>query len=555
MQAVRSDLRRLLGAAWLFPGVILAAGVLPACACTSILVTRGASADGSVMLTYSCDDAGLYASLRLLPAADHKPGEAIEIGPRSKADKRPAGKIPQVPHTYKVLGWMNEHQLTLAETTFGGRIELVNPQGLLDCATLMTLVLQRARTAREAIRVMTALVAEHGYGDGGESFSIADTREAWIVEMAGTGPGGKGAVWVAVRVPDGHVSCHANSARIGEFPRDDPANCLYSENVERLAAGKGWYDAKSGRPFRFCDAYCPSSPLSRRACDTRVWSVLRRAAPSKHLAPDYHRSKHGAEPYPLSLPPDGKLSAADVFALMRDHYEGTEFDMTQGVDAGPFGLPYRWRPLTWKVDGVEYAWERPIATQQAGYTFVSQSRAWLPDPVGGLYWYGVDDPYTSCYIPLYCGVTALPKSYTGGSGARFSWDSAWWVFNLVSNYSYLKSSYMVPDVRACQKDLESNFLALQPAVEKTAVELATTSPNLMTRYLTDYCEMHGEQTVARWRELAEHLITKYNDGYIRDAQGHYPEVGYPQAWLRRVIRERPEQFRLPAEKPAEKPGR
>jgi dipeptidase len=450
---------------------------------------------------------------------------------------------------------MNEHQLAMAETTFGGRNGLANPQGLLNCYTLMTLGLQRARTAREAIRVMTDLVAQHGYGDAGESFSIADTREAWIMEMVGTGPGGKGAVWVAVRVPDGHVSCHANAARIGEFPRNDPANCLYSENVERFAASKGWYDPKSGRPFRFCDAYCPSTPFLRRCCDTRVWSVLRRAAPSQHLAPDYHRSKPGAQPYPLSLPPDGKLSPADVFALMRDHYEGTEFDMTQGVDAGPYGLPYRWRPLTWKVDGVEYGWERPISTQQAGYTFVSQSRAWLPDPVGGLFWYAVDDPYTSCYIPLYCGIDAVPKSFTGGSAGRFSWDSAWWVFNIVSNYAYLKYSYMAPEIRACQKDLESNFLALQPAVEKTAVELAKTSPNLMTRYLTDYSAMHGEQTVARWRALAEHLVTKYNDGYVRDVDGHYPEVGYPEAWLRRVLRERPEQFRIPVEKPAEKPKR
>ena len=283
--------------------------------------------------------------------------------------------------------------------------------------------------------------------------------------------------------------------------------------------------------------------------------MFRRAAPSQHLAPDYIRSKPGAQPYPLSLAPDGKLTAADVFALMRDHYEGTEFDMTQGVDAGPYGLPYRWRPLIWKVDGVEYAWDRPISTQQAGFTFVSQSRAWLPDPVGGLFWYAVDDPYTSCYIPLYCGIDAVPKSFTGGSAAKFSWDSAWWVFNIVSNYAYLKYSYMMPEIRACQKDLESNFLALQPAVEKTAVELAKTSPNLMTRYLTDYSTMHGEQTVARWRALAEHLITKYNDGYVRDINGHYPDVGYPEAWLRRVLRERPEQYRIPVEKPAEKPKR
>ena len=232
---------------------------------------------------------------------------------------------------------------------------------------------------------------------------------------------------------------------------------------------------------------------------------------------------------------------------MRDHFEGTEFDMTQGVDAGPYGLPQRWRPLVWKVDGVDYVWERPISTQQAAFTFVSQSRAWLPDPVGGIYWYGVDDSYTSCYVPIYCGIDALPKSYMGGSSGKFSWDSAWWVFNFVSNYAYLKWSYMIPEIQACQKDIESNFLALQPAVEKTAVELLKTNPNLAMRYLTDYSVMHGEQTVGRWRELAEHLITKYNDGYVRDIHGKYPEVGYPEAWLRRVLKERPEQFKVPVE--------
>ncbi len=532
----------------------MAIAVAPAKACTSIIVTRGASADGSVMITYSCDLAGLYGWLWLTPAADHKPGETIAIEPRGPEDKRPSGKIPQVAHTYKVLGYMNEHQLAISETTFGGREESHNPLGLIDCAPLMQWTLQRSRTAREAIQVMTRLVGEYGYADEGESFSIADTQEAWIMEMVGTGPGGKGAVWVAVRIPDGQISCHANQARIGEFPRNDPANCLYSENVESIAISKGWYDPKSGQPFRFTDAYCPATPVMKRIAATRVWNVFRRAAPSQHLSSDYHRGKPDAQPYPLSLAPDAKLSAADVFALMRDHYEGTEYDMTQGIDAGPYGLPHRWRPLAWKVDGVDYVWERPISTQQTAFTYVSQSRAWLPDPVGGLLWYGVDDSFTSCYVPLYCGIDALPKGFAAGTNEKFSWDSAWWVFNFVSNYAYLKWSHIVPEIQACQKDIESNFLALQPAIEKTAVELLKTSPNLATRYLTDYSVMHAEQTIGRWRELAEHLITKYNDGYVRDTHGNYPEVGYPEAWLRRVLKERPEQFKLPVEKAAEKPA-
>ena len=527
---------------------------VPAVACTSILVTRGASADGSVMITYVADDAGAFATLGIAPAMDHKPGEMIEIAPSSEGVKSRGGKIPQVAHTYQVLsGLMNEHQLALSETTFGGRKELENPQGMIRYPFMMQLALQRARTAREAIQVMTKLVAEYGYADEGESISIADTQEAWVLEIVGTGPGGKGAAWAAVRIPDGQISCHANQSRIGEIPRDDPANWLYSENVESFAASHGWYDPKSGQPFRFYEAYCPPTPLSRRICDARVWSILRRAAPSKHLAPDYHRSKPGAEPYPLSLPPDRKLSVADVFALMRDHYEGTEIDMTQGIDAGPFRLPRRWRPLVWKLDGVEYAWERPISTQQTAFSSISQSRAWLPNPIGGLIWYGLDDTYTTCYLPFYCGIDAVPKSFTAGSITKFSWDSAWWVFNLASNYAYTKYLYIVPEIQAAQKDIESNLLALQPAVEKTAVELAHSSPNLMTRYLTDYSVMHAEQTVSRWQALTEHLITKYNDGYIRDEQGKYPDVGYPEAWLRRVIRERPEQFRLPVEKPKDKP--
>lgn len=339
---------------------------------------------------------------------------------------------------------------------------------------------------------------------------------------------------------------------MGEIPRNDPANCLFSENVESLAVSKGWYDPKSGQPFRFCDAYCPATPFTRRICDARVWSILRRAAPSKNFSPDYHRSKPGAEPYPIFVKPDKKLTVADVFALLRDHYEGTEFDMTQGIDAGPFRLARRWRPLTFKVDGVEYCWERLISTQQTAFSSVSQSRAWLPNLVGGLVWYGMDDSYTTCYLPFYCCLDSVPKSFAAGSITGFSWDSAWWVFNLAANYAYGKHFYMVPEIQAAQKDIESNLLALQPAVEKTALESVVSNPKLAARYLTDYSVMHAELTVERWRALAAHLITKYNDGYIRSEEGKYPDVGYPETWLRRVIQERPNQYRLPVEQPAPK---
>lgn len=517
-------------------------------ACTNLLVTRGASADGSVMITYTCDGA-FHPRLQYTPAADHGPDEWLELKDWSGNVR---GKIRQVPHTYAVVGLMNEHQLVIAETTFDGRAELENPDGLLRYWDLMRIALQRARTAREAIQVMTDLVAEHGYRDTGESFSIGDTEEAWILEMIGPGPGGRGAQWVAVRVPDGYVSCHANKARIGEFPLDDPENCRYSDNVITFATEKGYYDPQSGQPFWFCEVYCPSTPRNRRYADTRVWSLLRRAAPSLNLAPDYHRGEPAAEPYPLWVKPDRKLSTADVFALMRDHYEGTDFDMTQGVDAGPHGTPNRWRPIDWNIDGTTYTWERPISTQQTGFSFVSQSRGWLPDAVGGVLWHGLDDTYFSCYVPLYCGIDALPEAYTVGQLSKFSWDSAWWVFNFVANFANLRYADMRPDIQAVQKKLESELLALQPAVEKTAAELAQSAPALAIRYLTDYSVTRAELVVKRWRALGEHLIAKYNDGYVQDEKGRPQEQGYPEAWLRRVLKERPDQFRLP-EKPDDVP--
>lgn len=507
-----------------------------AVACTSILVTPGASADGSAIITYNNDGAAICCGLSIVPAADHKPGTMIDLGKR--------GKIPQAPHTYRTVGLMNEHQLAIAESTFGGRPELENPQGKLSYYGMMILVLQRARTAREAIDVMVNLVAEHGYGDVGESISIADTKEAWVLEIVGTGPGGKGGIWVAVRVPDGHISCHANMSRIGEFPRDDPANCRYSENVESFAVSKGWYDPKSGKPFVFHDAYCPRTEASRRTADTRVWSILRRAAPSRHFSPDFHRSKPGAKPYPWSIQPDAKLSVADVFSLMRDHYEGTEFDMRRGADAGPFGSPNRCPPLVWSANGAAHCWERPISTSVTCFTMVTQLRSWLPPPVGGVLWYGVDDSYTCCYLPFYLGGTDVPSSLTRGSTTKFSWDSAAWVFNFVANFANLKYSHMIEEIQAAQKAVETEHFALQPAVEKTAVELFARDPKLMSRYLTDYSMCHTEKTVRRWRELAEHLIMKYNDGYVRHEDGNYSRPGYPESWLQEVLRAQPDRFRV-----------
>ncbi len=512
----------------------------PAVACTNILVTRGASADGSVIITYACDGR-FHPHLRHRPAADHEPGSSLEIKERSGTVR---GVIPQVEHTYAVVGLMNEHQLAISETTTTGREELENPDGLLHYWDLMQLALQRARTAREAIGVMTELVAEHGYRSTAESFSVADPNEVWLMEMVGTGPGGDGAVWAAMRIPEGFISAYANAPRIGQLPPYDPDSCIYSDNVVSFAVEHGYYDPTSGAPFDFAAAYDAPTQQSRRYTATRVWSIFRRAAPSLDLDPAFHRGDSAAEPYPLWIKPDRKLSVADVMTLMRDHYEDTPYDMTRGVDAGPFGTPNRWRPMRWEVDGEPYTWERPISTQQTGFSFVSQSRSWLPDAVGGVLWYGLDDTYTSCYVPLYAGISRVPESYTVGTIKQFSWDSAWWVFNFVANIANLKYAFMVEDILEVQRELEDRFLAMQPVVEQAALALADSDPGLMTEYLTQYSVGQAEEVVRRWKVLGEYLLTTYNDGYVADGDDESVERGYPEAWLREVVRARPDQFRL-----------
>jgi dipeptidase len=509
-------------------------------ACTNFMVTKSASTDGSTMITYTCDGE-FHPHLEYTPAADHNPGDSAEI---ETWHGEVRGRVAQVPHTFAVVNLMNEHQLAIGETTFGGREEMENPDGLLGYWDLMSFALQRAKTAREAIDVMTSLAEEYGYCGPGESFSIADPQEVWYMEMIGPGRGGRGAHWVALRVPDGYICGHANKARIGEFPLDDPENCRFSRNVIAAAIEKGFYNPVSNNKFRYCDAYCPETPRNLRYAATRVWSMFRRSAPSMNLSPGYHRGIEGAERCPLWIKPDKKLSFADVVGIMRDHYEGTDYDMTKGVDAGPYGCPNRWRPMDWTVDSVEYIWERPISTQQTGFSFISQARSWLPDPIGGVFWYGLDDTYFSCYVPLYCGIDKVPESFTVGSLEQFSWESAWWVFNFVANFANLKYSYMKEDIQAVQAGCEGALRAMQPVVEQTALALAKNDPQLLTRYLTDYSVSHAEDVVDQWRKLGEFLICKYNDGYVKDENGRPQELGYPEEWRRDVVGLRPEQFKL-----------
>ncbi len=509
-------------------------------ACTNILVTKGASADGSTMITYACDGR-FHPRFNHSEPADHDPGAEYEIRTWSGELR---GVIPQVEHTHGVVGLMNDHQLAISETTTTGREELENPDGLIHYWTLMKLALERATTAHEAIEVMASLVEKFGYQSTAESFSIADPEEVWLMEMIGTGPGGTGAVWVARRIPDGFIAAYANGMRIRTFPLDDTENCLYSENVISFAVDRGYYDPASGEPFEFATAYDQPTQQSRRYTATRVWSVFRRAAPNLELDPAFHRGDPNAEPYPLWIEPESQLSVADVMALMRDHYEGTDYDMTVGVDAGPYGDPNRWRPMNWTVDGVEYTWERPISTQQTGFSFVSQSRSWLPDAFGGVFWYGLDDTFTSVYVPLYAGITRVPESFTVGRLDQFSWDSAWWVFNFVANIANLKYSFMIEDIREVQTELEDRFLSMQPVIEQAALSLADTDPGLMREFLTQYSVGQAEEVVRRWKELGEFLLTKYNDGYVAGEGDEDVERGYPQSWLREVINARPDQFLL-----------
>ncbi|NCC60822.1 MAG: hypothetical protein EOM12_07745 [Verrucomicrobiae bacterium] len=527
----------------------------PLRACSSVLVTKGASADGSCMITYAADSAGFYVWLDILPACDG----AIRPADRS-------AYIPDALPTCKVLGFyaltrvkgfqgiMNEYQVAITETTFEGPSELQNKVGSLEYTELITITLQQARTARQAVEIMIREIEEHGYIDLGESFSICDPNEVWVFEIVGTGSTDPkkdtGSVWVALKVPDGHITAHANQARIRDFPRNDPENCLYAPNVESFAIETGRYDPKSGKPFSFEAAYGGIDDTSKRACEKRVWSFFRRAAPSLNLSDDYAQGVPGAELYPWSIVPDKKLSVSDVMALTRDRYDGTPYDMRTGIDAGPYGNPVRNRPLTWKVDDVRYAWERPISAPQTCCTILTQSRSGLPNEIGGLTWFGWDDAYTSCYFPLYMGMSEIPDCCRTGNVDRFDPDSSWWIFNFVANYAYGRFSEIYPDIQKVQQELESHFLKLQPAIEKTALSLSKTDPELMRAYLNDYSNSGILKVHNRWSKLAGDMIAKFNDGYIRSPSGRYPNVGYPETWLRKVIQEKGDQFRLPPKEKA-----
>lgn len=534
--------------------VFYLASATEAGACTGLLVGKKASTDGSVMISYAADSHTLYGELYHWPATDWPHGAMLDI--REWDTNKPLGRIRQVPHTYAVTGNMNEYQVAITESTFGGREELVDTTGILDYGSLMYIGLQRSRTAREAIRVMTGLVEEYGYCSGGESFSVADKNEAWILEMVGKGPGRKGAVWVAIRIPDDCIAAHANQARIRKIPFADRENCLYSPDVVSFAREKGYFKGKDEN-FSFADAYCPSTFESLRSCEARVWSFFRKY--NRQMEPYIAFVKgESNEPMPLYIKPERKLSVQDVQDCMRDHFEGTEFSMTDDPGAGPYGLPYRWRPLTFGVDGKTYLNERAIATQQTGFVIVPQMRDWLPDAIGGVLWFGVDDANTAVFVPMYCSVTSVPECYRPGNGSmtEFSWTSAFWIHNWVANMAYAKYSYMIGDIRPVQQELEEEFRRMLPAVDRAAAELYAQHPEEAVRFLTWYSGSQAEKATARWKKLGEYLLVKYIDGNVKkEAGGRFldngyglsasPEFpGYSEEYYRRIVESAGERLRV-----------
>jgi dipeptidase len=516
--------------------------------CTNYIITKGASADGSVMISYAADSHVLYGELYYKPSADYPEGTLMDIYEWDTG--KHLGKIKQAKHTYSVVGNMNEYQLAIGETTFGGKEELVDSTAIIDYGSLIYLTLQRAKTAREAIKTIDALVSEYGYYSEGESFSIADKNEAWILEIIGKGPGNKGALWVAVKIPDGYVCGHANQSRIQTFPLNDPDNCLYAKDVITFARKKGWYKGKDA-DFSFSDTYNPVNFEGARFCDIRVWSMFNKVASGMDKYWGYVTGHDLKNRMPLYIKPDKKVSLQDMMGFMRDHLEGTPLDMSKDAGADPFGLPYRWRPLTWKLDSVEYCNERATATQQTGFSFIAQSRSWLPDIIGGINWFGVDDAASTVYTPMYSSMTKIPEPFAEGNGdmLTYSETSAFWTFNQVANFCYLRYNYMIEDVKKVQNRLELGYIAEVKDIDQKALDILKENPDKARNILTDYSVNAGNKTFKEWKELSHYLLVKYIDGNIKkEKDGHFikngytqaaspSQPGYPESWKKKVVNE------------------
>ena len=542
-------MRRLSKAIIISMTAIFALGSIESEACTNVLVTKGASTDGSNMISYAADSHALYGELYFAPAGVWNPGDMRQINEWDSG--KFLGHIPQVARTYQRVGNMNEHQLIFAETTFGGRPELENPEGIMDYGSLIYVTLERAKTAREAIKTVADLVETYGYYSSGESFSIADTEEVWVMEIIGKGPGNKGAVWVARRVPDGYICAHANQARISTFPLDDPENCMYSPDVISFAREKGYFSGED-KDFSFCDAYAPLDFSGMRACEARAWAAFNILCDGKFTFEDengnivtkdaydyidYAMGYDKTKRFPLFVKPSRKISVKDVADVMRDHFEGTPMDMTQDIGAGGNALPYRWRPMGFEHDGKEHVNERAIATQQTGFWFVGQSRGWLPDEIGGVNWFGCDDAATSYLTPIYTSTYEVPESFREGNGDMITYSptSAFWMTNRVANACYKAYNIMFPTVDA---EIDAWENAMMEAVVKADEEAlaiykaAEKKPRKQIRrndktrksvdpyaevrnYLTDFSVDNAQKIFDKWVALEQLLLVKFIDGNVK----------------------------------------
>ena len=542
--------------------VAMLGSVSEAEACSNFIVGKKASVDGSVMCSYSADDYGMFQYLCHYPAAKHAKGEMRKI--YDWDTNKYHGEIPEAAETYNVIGNINEWQVTIGETTYGGREEMVDSTGIMDYGSLIYVALQRSKTAREAIKVMTTLANTYGYNSGGETFTICDPNEAWIMEMMGKGAGSKGAVWVALRIPDDAICAHANQSRIGKFNMKDKKNVMYAKDVVSFARRKGWFQGKDA-DFSWKMAYAKPDFSGRRFCDARAWAMLNHFYDmSPYL--DWALGKNpDAQDMPLWVVPNKKVSVKDVENVMRDHYEGTPLSVADGSDIGGgiWEMPYRPTPLMYKVDGKQYFNERPVSTQQSGFVFVSQMRSWLPREIGGVFWFANDDANMAAFTPVYCSMTERPECYNtpGADAVHFSKKNAYWVCNMTSNMVYPRYSLMFPTLKEVRDSLDNSYFAAQAGVEKKAQELYAQNPQAAVKYLNDYSVEKAQQMLARWNQLFEFMVVKYNDMIIKptDKNGTFKKTpyglgatpvrpGYPEKFAKQLVKQSGDKFLVPEEK-------
>ena len=531
-------------------------------ACSNFIVGKKASVDGSVMCSYSADDYGMFQYLCHYPAAKHAKGEMRKI--YDWDTNKYHGEIPEAAETYNVIGNINEWQVTIAETTYGGREEMADSTGIMDYGSLIYVALQRSKTAREAIKVMTTLANTYGYNSEGETFTICDPNEAWIMEMMGKGAGSKGAVWVALRIPDDAICAHANQSRIGKFNMKDKKNVMYAKDVVSFARSKGWFQGKDA-DFSWKMAYAKPDFSGRRFCDARAWAMLNHFYDmSPYL--DWALGKNpDAQDMPLWVVPNKKVSVKDVENVMRDHYEGTPLSVADGSDIGGgiWEMPYRPTPLMYKVDGKQYFNERPVSTQQSGFVFVSQMRSWLPREIGGVFWFANDDANMAAFTPVYCSMTQRPECYNtpGVDAVHFSKKNAYWVCNMTSNMVYPRYSLMFPTLKEVRDSLDNSYFAAQAGVEKKAQELYAQNPQAAVKYLNGYSVEKAQQMLARWNQLFEFMVVKYNDMIIKptDKNGNFEKTpygvgarparpGYPEKYAKQLVKQSGDKFLVPEEK-------